>query len=569
MVSSDRPESSRDPFLGRVIDGRFTIEGVLGRGGMGVVYRAYQASLERSVALKLMTGVPPERAEEFERRFFLEAATAARLKHPNTITVFDYGSSVVDGENLFYITMELLEGVTLSTLLAQGRALPPLRALHIALQICRSLREAHVAGVVHRDLKPGNVMIVKQDDADDVDADFVKVLDFGLAKTRAGDAGRPIEGITKAGTFMGSPRYVAPEQIEGRAVDQRADVYSFGCMLFRMLSGRVPFDGQQPVEIMLKHLREPVPPLGVAGMPLTLERLVTDCLAKEPADRPAGMDEVAHRLKLARAELGGLGSGVISLSDERRAALAEESRAAPSPQARGDAEGSGGSSRRERRRAAPVDVVDERAPGLWDDLAPSQHSERETSETAWKLGQVVAGDDSTRPTRVLQAMRPVMPTRPAAAVALGMVIGLVMCVGLIVWRLGWIEGIRARMERASAAIASAPSSAAAVRGPLAARAQLRVLTTPAGADVLEIVDGLPRLLGLTPMTMEWSVGQRPEPRTLVLRKEGYETGRVTVEPPLRASSGPADRAVWVDVELTLQPLALQAGPPPSTVAGAP
>ncbi|HEY4220243.1 MAG TPA: serine/threonine-protein kinase, partial [Myxococcota bacterium] len=256
-------------MIGRVIDGRFTIQSVLGRGGMGVVYRAHQASLERSVALKVMTGVPPEREAEFQRRFFLEAATAAKLKHPNTITVFDYGSDlfplspseVGDGERLFFIAMELLEGVPLQKLVGRGQMLHPQRAVHIALQMSRSLREAHRAGVVHRDLKPGNIMLVKQDDADDVEGDFVKVLDFGLAKVGPGQGARPIEGLTKAGTFMGSPRYVAPEQVEGRPVDARADIYSLGCILYRMLSGRVPFDGKSPVEIMLKHLHEEVPPL--------------------------------------------------------------------------------------------------------------------------------------------------------------------------------------------------------------------------------------------------------------------------------------------------------------------
>jgi serine/threonine protein kinase len=314
-----------DPLLGRVIDGRFTLQSVLGRGGMGVVYRAHQASLERSVALKVMSGVPPERESEFQRRFFLEAATVAKLKHPNTITVFDYGSSILSGttstsmdaepERIFFIAMELLEGLTLSQAMAKGRALPPLRAVHIAVQICRSLREAHKAGVVHRDLKPGNVMLVKQDEGDDVEGDFVKVLDFGLAKTKQFDGAKPIEGITKAGTFMGSPRYVAPEQVEGRPVDARADIYSFGCILFRMLSGKVPFDGGQAVEIMLKHIHEEPPKL--TGLPLSLIKLVDECLKKIPDDRPDSMDAVLQRLKLVRAELGGTGSGIMVLSDER------------------------------------------------------------------------------------------------------------------------------------------------------------------------------------------------------------------------------------------------------------
>ena len=267
-----------DPLLGRILDGKFTLLSVLGRGGMGVVYRAHQQSLERPVALKLMMASPPvddgeeareeeeARQQEYQRRFFLEAATAAKLKHPNTITVFDYGSTLVDGDKVFYITMELLDGITLSRLLARQGPLPPLRAINIALQMCRSLREAHVDGIVHRDLKPGNVMLVRHDahgdgdgdvdgDGDDDDGDFVKVLDFGLAKNRSAP-GMPARQLTKAGTFLGSPRYVAPEQIEGRPVDGRADIYSFGCVFYRMLTGRVPFDGQQAVQVMLKHLHD-------------------------------------------------------------------------------------------------------------------------------------------------------------------------------------------------------------------------------------------------------------------------------------------------------------------------
>jgi eukaryotic-like serine/threonine-protein kinase len=171
--------------------------------------------------------------------------------------VFDYGSTELDGERVFFIAMELLEGITLSRLLSDEGALPVARAVHIATQMCRSLREAHAAGVVHRDLKPGNIMLVEHD-TDDVEGDFVKVLDFGLAKSRQGALGAEQPGITRAGTFMGSPRYVAPEQINGKLVDARADIYSFGCVLYRMLTGTVPFDGEQAVDILMKHLKEPV-----------------------------------------------------------------------------------------------------------------------------------------------------------------------------------------------------------------------------------------------------------------------------------------------------------------------
>jgi serine/threonine protein kinase len=498
-----------DPLLGRVLDGRFTLQSVLGRGGMGVVYRAHQASLERSVALKVMSGVEPEREQEFQRRFFLEAATVARLKHPNTITVFDYGSSLVDGERVFFIAMELLEGTTLTKQMTGGRRLLPMRAVHIALQIARSLREAHQAGVVHRDLKPGNVMIVRQDD-DDADGDFVKVLDFGLAKTHQFDGAKPVAGLTKTGTFMGSPRYVAPEQIEGRAVDNRADIYSLGCVLYRMLSGRVPFDGQQPVEIMLKHLHDPLPELDVPGLPLTLHRLVRDCLAKKAADRPATMDEVIKRLKLARAELGGQGSGVMVVSDER-GSLAEQ-------------------------RAVEVDSLPPAPPP-----PPPARASRAAVERALTI------EDSTRPTRILRAMkRP--PKRPIFPVAAGITIGLALCAGLVSWRLGGLDPLIARLRapvpRATLMMTAEP----AVPGPFAKQARVRIRTVPPGADVLEIHDGLPRLLGTTPLTLSWDIPADARPRELLLRKDGFHPARARVVPP-----PPADREpVWLDVDAVLR-----------------
>lgn len=280
------------------------------------------------VALKVMAqNQKPERAEEFQRRFFLEASTSAKLSHPNTITIFDYGSDEVLGETVFFIAMELIEGITLSRALRQGPFAPE-RAVNIALQMCRSLREAHKMQVVHRDLKPGNVMLTRPDGEEKgVDSDFVKVLDFGLAKSFTDDA----EGLTRAGTFLGSPRYVAPEQIEGKLVDPRADIYAFGVVIFRMLSGRVPFDGTQPVEIMMKHLHDDVPRLpdknAHGAIPRALADLVYDCLRKKPTQRPQSMGEVITRLKLARAAINGQDGALNSLSDE----LSEGVHAAPGP----------------------------------------------------------------------------------------------------------------------------------------------------------------------------------------------------------------------------------------------
>ncbi len=624
-----------DPLLGRVLDGKFTLLSVLGRGGMGVVYRAHQASLERSVALKLLMDVADvgpdgpdgERAEsrdlEFQQRFFLEAATAAKLKHPNTITVFDYGSATVDDDRVFYITMELLEGVTLSKLLSREGPLPPLRAVNIALQICRSLREAHSHGIVHRDLKPGNIMLVKQDDADaddDGGGDFVKVLDFGLAKTRLADGKRP-QQLTKAGTFLGSPRYVAPEQIEGRPLDGRADIYSFGCVLYRMLTGRVPFDGQQAVEVMLKHLHDPVPPMNVsvssdgAGAPLvlpkTLEALVLKCLQKNASDRPTSMDEVISTLKRVRGEITGVLSGTTLLPDDLHARIARE---AANPNSSGpntsrpDTSGPVPAHRASTTLAptAPVPSAPTTRPktprhGGGEQTSPSQTSPSSSSSSAssltgtpkksssssqpslstplalgltpgplsisgeWKIGPPT--DESTRPTHGPDPGAVAPRRTPGAAIAAGVVVGVLLAGVGIAARLGHLDGaIDAVVESAGSVAADDPPAPLRPRGPVAlqaASARLRIKTDPPGADVYDVTpprhqqgsgsgqQGVPRLLGITPLVVPWTIAAGDPSKELLLKLPGHVTARARVEPP--PPSGQRD-PVTLDVDATLRPV---------------
>src|SRR5258707_9098217 len=192
-----------DPLLGRVVNDRYRIVEVLGQGGMGRGYKALQSPLDRMVALKILAA-GPDRDPNFYKSFFLEASVTAKLTHPNTITLFDYGRTE---DGIFFIAMEFLLGRTLSQTMQSDGPLAQERVVHIAQQICRSLREAHALGIIHRDLKPANVILLRQQD----DHDFVKVLDFGLVKFFSG--GETTEDdITNAGTFMGSPHYIAPEQ---------------------------------------------------------------------------------------------------------------------------------------------------------------------------------------------------------------------------------------------------------------------------------------------------------------------------------------------------------------------
>jgi eukaryotic-like serine/threonine-protein kinase len=291
-----------DPLIGRTLNDRYRIVEQIGAGGMGRVYKAAQAPLDRMVALKVL-GAGHDRDPNFYKRFFLEASVTAKLTHPNTITLYDYGRTE---DGVFFIAMEFLAGRTLSQAMQADGPLAQERVIHIAQQICRSLREAHALGIIHRDLKPANVMLLRQQD----DHDFVKVLDFGLVKFFSAESADA--DITNAGTFMGSPHYIAPEQARNQSPDQRCDIYSLGVLLYHMLTGRVPFTAPAPVDIILKHLHDmPVPPrelrpeLDIAP---ELEDIVLRCMAKSPADRFQTMDELLGRLKAVRAHLTGMAS---------------------------------------------------------------------------------------------------------------------------------------------------------------------------------------------------------------------------------------------------------------------
>ena len=290
-TSASGAKGDADPLIGRVINGRFKIVSVIARGGMGKVYKAEQAPLGRLCALKVLSPkYEGDRDPEFHKRFFLEASTAAKLSHANTVTIFDYGQ---DGDDLYYIAMEFIEGRTLHRALREEGPLNEVRTAHIAGQICRSLREAHALGVVHRDLKPGNILL--SDRADE--HDLVKVLDFGLVKDVTGET----EDLTQAGLFMGSPKYMAPEQILGGEISARTDIYSLGVMMYEMLAGKVPFDRGASVGTLMAHVNDPLPPMRTVNPKLqaspTMENIVNRCLEKEPAKRFASMKDLLNALK--------------------------------------------------------------------------------------------------------------------------------------------------------------------------------------------------------------------------------------------------------------------------------
>lgn len=295
---SDRSGATRsdavDPLIGRTINDRFRITRLIARGGMGKVYLAEQAPLGRLCAVKVLNPNYNGSAEpEFHKRFFLEASVTSKLSHPNTVTIFDYG---VTDDDYYFMAMEYLEGQTLHQAIREHGFITEERAVNIVSQICRGLREAHALGVIHRDLKPANIFLVKHGD----ETDFVKILDFGLVKNVLEKAE---DQITQTGLFMGSPKYMAPEQIHGAAVDARTDVYSLGVVLCEMLTGRVPFDRATSVSILMAHVSESPPPLtelkSDVMCSIEVEDIVRRCLAKNPADRYANMDDLLMALRVA------------------------------------------------------------------------------------------------------------------------------------------------------------------------------------------------------------------------------------------------------------------------------
>jgi serine/threonine protein kinase len=297
-----------DPLLGKVLNGRFTILETLGSGGMGRVYKAMQTPLDRIVALKVLNpNYGGGRDPGFQKRFLLEASMTAKLHHPNTITVIDYGKTE---DGIYFIAMEYVEGKTLARVIAEEAPLPWVRALHITQQICRSLREAHRHGIIHRDLKPANVMVVNEE----TDHDLIKVLDFGLVKSFLPEH-KDITNteLTQAGVLLGSPMYMAPEQARNHA-DPRSDVYSLGVVFYQMLAGKPPFSGKEAIDVILKHVNEPPPRLATTApgveVPAEIEALVMKCLAKKPADRFQSMDEMLEGLRACGANVGM--SGIFS-----------------------------------------------------------------------------------------------------------------------------------------------------------------------------------------------------------------------------------------------------------------
>jgi len=292
---ADHPTSTEiadDVLVGQLIAGKYRVLKLLAYGGMGRVYKGTQEPLGRSVAIKIMAplNLRPDRAEVYKGRFFREASLCSRLSHPNTVTIHDYG---VLEDGTYYLVMEFLGGWTLREALLDSGAFDIARTVNIARQIASSLVDAHGAGVIHRDLKPPNVILVDRGG----DRDFVKVVDFGLVKSLEGGAE---DDLTGEGSFVGSPVYMAPEQFfDPQAADQRSEIYAFGVIMYEMLAGRPPFarlTGVTTQDVIYQHMSKPVPSLKETCLtmvvPPSVEEVVMRCLEKRPQDRYTSMAEV-------------------------------------------------------------------------------------------------------------------------------------------------------------------------------------------------------------------------------------------------------------------------------------
>ncbi len=269
---------AEDPYLGQEISGHIEIRQLVGVGAMGRVYRAFQRGIDRDVAVKILHRELSANAQ-LVSRFTREAKVASRLQHPNVVQVLLAGQLP---DRALYMVMEYLDGLSLqSALAAAGGSLSLNRALHIALQLCEAAGEAHAQGIVHRDLKPENVMLVRRGS----DPDYVKVLDFGIARINWGEQ----SVATAAGLIFGTARYISPEGAQGNAVGPASDVYAIGTLLYQMLSGRTPFDGDQAVGLLVQQIHDPAPDLRsiprAAYVPQPIADVVMATLVKDPTKR--------------------------------------------------------------------------------------------------------------------------------------------------------------------------------------------------------------------------------------------------------------------------------------------
>ena len=487
-------EVEEDPLIGTTVDGRYVVQGLLGAGGMGSVYRAHQKTMNRGIALKVLKRELSS-DPQIVKRFLREVQVVSVLRHPNTIMVYDFGQTP---ENLLYIAMELLEGRELSNFLSDQGALSVMQALEIASQVCGSLSEAHEKGVVHRDLKPDNIYLAKLGGQD-----VVKVLDFGIAKL---DTGNEQTQLTRSGLTVGTPPYMSPEQAEGRReITAASDLYSLGCIMYECLTGRPPFIGESPVKILMDHCTTPPQPMSAVNpglnLPPVIEETVMRLLLKDVSQRP----QSAHELQKHFDNLRMGGTGTMSAA------------APPPPDVGYDSTAAWDSSEVSAAVANQADVLG--PTGAWGSSSgmagavPPGQMLRPATDLA---GEAVPSSTAAAMASVRRGGFPVVPFLVTLLV-LGAGAG-----GLFVWK--------TQKEKGNAAMAVAvpvePDKKAAAAEQKAAKpakkAEFWLTSEPEGAAVSDD----DKELGVTPMKLQ----SKDKPWKLTVSHKGYKASTVTVLP---------------------------------------
>jgi serine/threonine protein kinase len=309
-VEDEADAADSHPLIGLVVDGRYRVVELIGEGGMGKVYLAEHVEIGKRVALKVLHP-SYSRMPDLVERFRREARAASKIGHPHIVDVTDSGTTA-DGSA--YFVMEFLEGVELGSVIEREGALDVGRATRIAQQICRALAAAHAAGIIHRDLKPENIFLTIRDGT----TDFVKVLDFGIAKTTEAEEARERK-LTSPGMAMGTPEYMAPEQAAGRPADARCDVYAVGAILYEMLTGVPPYQGDNFMEILTKKATvDPVAPIHLRStIPAPVSALVVASMARNPDDRPATMEAFEYALTKCTAGRGAAVAQILGMSTDQ------------------------------------------------------------------------------------------------------------------------------------------------------------------------------------------------------------------------------------------------------------
>lgn len=451
-----------DPLIGMTLDGRYRLLRAIGEGGMGVVYEAEHVLIEKRVAIKVLRESFTRRPDVVER-FRQEAKSASKIGHPNIVDVSDFGETP---NRSSFIVMEMLIGEDLADVLSRECALSPARAATIVFQIAIALAAAHRKGIIHRDLKPENIYLIERDGQ----PDFVKIVDFGVAKMSDIETlgGRK---LTRTGMIFGTPEYMSPEHAGGKSLDHRVDIYALGVMLYELLTGRVPFEGDNFMDVLSKHGRDPVPELRAvnpgARVSSELARVVFRALEKEPERRYQSMEELSADLRLAP----------------------------------------------ELRNAAGIDA---RVSAEWArSITPPAHAESVPTSTS-----PVETHARTRSARQPLSPSRLFVVRATALVALGVVV--VLAWALSTSRRAPVPSAATAGVRSSGVLVAAPAAGSAVVDPstvashvqptAADEVEVLIRTEPSGARVT--VEGTDLTCAATPCSL-----QAPRGRALVLRAQ--------------------------------------------------